>query len=186
MTARLGIGQCSDDDLIYSLYSSNTIRTSASAAGGPSKADFDRVPNASDLIRLERLDRRCAEHRTAAAVEGRAVQGTDEAVTAQPAFVQFRVGMGADIVERIPAFPGMAEQDTAFPDLHDAHLAFRQIGGGHHRLKVHLAHVVSAFIRSGASVPDGIALLSRGSTLAIYSAEGQLCKVAVAEWMPFE
>ncbi len=78
------------------------------------------------------------------------MQGANEAVAAEPSFVHFRVGMGANIVERVPALSGAAKQDAARADLHGTHLAFGQIGGSDRTLKSDFAHVVIRLIRAVA------------------------------------
>jgi hypothetical protein len=65
-------------------------------------------------------------------------------MTAEPPLVHLCVSVGADVVERIPAFFGMAKQKGTFVHLHYAHLAFRQVCGGYYTPETNIAHVVNS------------------------------------------
>jgi hypothetical protein len=83
------------------------------------------------------------------------VQWTDEPVTAEPPIVHLGVSVGADIVERVPAFFGMAKQKGAVVHLHQAHLAFGQVRRGHYTPEINIAHVVnSPLVRAGCPCRD--------------------------------
>ncbi len=112
------------------------------AASRTLHANFDVISDVPDRIGFQGLDGRRAQHGTRAAIVRCTMQGADEPVTAEPSFVHFRVDMGADIIERIPALSGAAKQDIAHADLHGTHLAFGQLGGGDRTLKSDFAHVV--------------------------------------------
>ena len=88
---------------------------------------FDVISDVPDRIGFQGQDGRRAQYGARAAIVRCPMQGADEPVAAEPSFVHFCVGMGADIVERVPALPGAAKRDIARADLHGSHLAFGQL-----------------------------------------------------------
>lgn len=130
-----------------------------------SDGNLDLILDAADGISLQGLNRGGAEHGARPAIERSAMQGTDESNAAQPPLAQARVRVRADVVERMPALPGMTHDDVVPADHHGARLTFRNIRGGRRPLKIGLAHGSP----DHAEVP----------IVAVHRAVRQLCNVAV-------
>ena len=94
---------------------------------------FDLAVHDADGITRQGSAGRRAEHGAGAHVEARTVQRADQAMAAQPAFVQPGIGVGADVVDRVQlAVLGVHDQHRQAADLDATHLARREFGDGQH------------------------------------------------------
>src|ERR1700678_655011 len=106
-------------------------RHGACAARGPLQShrfgfggrhgDFHAIAADARRVCRKRARRRSAQYAPVAHVEGGAVQWADQARAAQAAFVEPRIGMCADIVEREDALLGAAQNDFTAAERTDPH-----------------------------------------------------------------
>lgn len=96
--------------------------------------------NQAHRIAFQRLDRRRTENGARAAIEGSAVQRANETKSAQASFAHLGVGVGADIVDRIPTLFGVAHQDVSAIDADGTGLALRHLGCGDDPLEILVTH----------------------------------------------
>ena len=102
---------------------------------------FNRPVHHPHLKRRQRNGGRRTQHATVANVERRPVQRAHNSRRPQPPLAHSRVRMAADVVERVDAFPGVADDDLfAFEDGR-LHAALGNIGQRHGRLERSVGHL---------------------------------------------
>lgn len=94
----------------------------------------------SQIVNRKRHRRRPLQHLAVTHVEHGAMQRADELVASQPALVESRVGVRADVVDRVQAVLRVAEEHAAAIDRAGAHLAPRQVRERESRLESQLCH----------------------------------------------